>query len=225
MDLFVNAYPIWWCPASVALHVRLQLGRQGPELVHMITDDTPVLLPWRESRAPVHTFRVGTVEPDRVAAARDCIDPNFAYYNAVSRNCTAYVFCMLSELLGEDAQVLGMVAHTNRAFVHYFGTDFIDVNLRLGCPHALRWAKDTSRACHEAMLHAPRSLGTILDAQHSKRSCSLRRDIELRRASAGMLQGDEEMSTHYRFLWIGIVRAIATTEILCQLSLMRCGEF
>lgn len=222
VDLFVNMYRIWWCPNQVALHLRLQLGTKGGELVHMIADDSPTVLKWRDDRRkPLRTVKVGTTDLATVELARRYVDPHFCYYNVLYRNCTAYVYCLLSEILGEQTDVLEMVAQTNRPFVSYFGTDFIDINQNMGCWHALRRANDAWRACYCASRLASSPVVTaLLDAQHGRCSCRLRRDQNLRQACASLLK--ESPDVFYRFIWSGVIRAMTTTERLYQLIAIRC---
>jgi len=228
VDLYVNLYRIWWCPTQVAMHLRLQLGRKGTELVHMVADESPTMLEWHDYRNPVQTILVGSTDLSVVDLARSRVDPHFSYYNALYRNCTAYVYCLLSEILGEQPDVLDMVARTNRPFANYFGTDFVDINLQMGCWHALRWAADSRRACHVALRlpssSVPEAVVAVLGAQYSRCSCRLRRDKTLRRACAAALEGSG-VDAHYRFLWVGILRAVTTTERLYQLSGICCDEW
>ena len=224
MQLYLNVYSIWWCPTNVASHVRLQLGHRGAEMVHTAAKQSPTLLQWHDHRDPTQTICVGATDLANVEVALRRVNPQFGYYNALCRNCTAYVYCLLSELIGEDTRVLAMLTQTNQAFTGYFGTDFIDINLNLGCRDALRLANDAHRACHVILRFSPpqpKAVIAVLEAQYARCSCRLRRDPILRQACIRMLHVVDPAS-HYRFLWIGLVRAMATAEILYEFIEIRC---
>ena len=228
IPILLNAYSVPWWPSLCVAHVRLQLGADGDELMHIQTPETPCRVSPRSNRYLVERVELGRATMRQVRDARALVDPCFRVYHVVRANCMLYAFCMASALFGEEQVSTRFPFHVNSVLRCIWSWDYVRTNISVGCVPAVVHASDPKRA-FRSLLQVPtpwpQVAETLLDRllHEFDMTCDLRRDPAVRASAKVSLGGNS--GAWMAFCWQGLCAAVRVRRSLCCLACAKLVPF